>query len=149
MISKATTGDLLVLCRAATHLIVINIEAKADEPFGDHIVGDYYEQKENSSPNVPASLSLKKLAQNSADWENFVHAFPELAAAQVTKNQILGPLSIPRGGLVPHSIPLYVREPHEPCDAVSLFSTRIETGVSWRRSEYACNSGQSQRYRGC
>jgi hypothetical protein len=144
--------DLVVLCKAGTQLVAINIEAKADEPFGDTTVGDYYDQKADFPSHVPvrirqlslalfgrepdeairrlryqllhaaaatlieaaaneaelglflvhefrsATLNGNKLKQNAADWQNFVHAFPELAAAQIEKNQILGPVSVPGGG---------------------------------------------------
>ncbi len=154
--------DLVVLCTAGTQRIVINIEAKADEPFGDSTVGAYYNQKLNSSSNVPkrievlsaalfgkkpdahvrslryqlvhstaatlieaadtkadvavflvqefysASLNSMKLGQNRADWAAFVRAFPELSTADVQKNQILGPISVPGGGRVRNSIPLYL-----------------------------------------
>ena len=53
--------DLVVLCKAGTQLIAINIEAKADEPFGD-TVGDYYDQKANSQSNVPARIKQLSLA---------------------------------------------------------------------------------------
>jgi hypothetical protein len=154
--------DLVVLCRAETERITINIEAKADEPFGDTTVGDYYDQKANSQSNVPAriqklsqalfgrepdeairklryqllhaaaatliearaneaelglflvhefwsaSLNRGRLKQNATDWENFVHAFPELASARIEENQILGPVLVAGGGRVPHSVPLYL-----------------------------------------
>src|SRR5271155_5630255 len=154
--------DLVVLCRAGTRHITLNIEAKADEPFGDTTVGDYYDQKANSHSNVPArirqlsqalfgrvpdeairelryqllhaaaatlieaaasgaelglflvhefwskSLNENKLRQNNTDWENFVHAFPELATARLEKDQILGPVSVSGGGRVPNSIPLHL-----------------------------------------
>lgn len=48
--------DLVVLCRAGTQRITINIEAKADEPFGDSTVGAYYDHKLNSSSNVPKRI---------------------------------------------------------------------------------------------
>jgi hypothetical protein len=48
--------DLVVLCTAGTQRIVINIEAKADEPFGDSTVGAYYDQKLNSASNVPKRI---------------------------------------------------------------------------------------------
>jgi len=48
--------DLVVLCTVGTQRIVINIEAKADEPFGDSVVGAYYDQKLNSSSNVPKRI---------------------------------------------------------------------------------------------
>jgi len=156
--------DLVVLCRAGTQHITINIEAKADEPFGDNTVGGYYDQKVNSHSNVPArirqltlalfgrepdetirklryqllhaaaatlieaaaneaqlglflvhefrsaGLNRNKLKQNATDWENFVHAFPELATARIEENQILGPVSVPGGERVPHSVPLYLGE---------------------------------------
>ena len=154
--------DLVVHCRTGTRHITVNIEAKADEPFGDTTVGDYYDQKANSQSNVPArimqlslalfgrapdeairklryqllhaaaatlieakasgaelglflvhefrskSLNENKLTQNGTDWENFVHAFPELANARFEKNHILGPVSVPGGKCVPSSIPLYL-----------------------------------------
>jgi hypothetical protein len=154
--------DLVVLCRAGTRRIAINIEAKADEPFGDSTVGAYYDQKLNSSSNVPqrienlsaalfgkkpdavirslryqlvhsvaatliealaskaqlaiflvqefhsARRSTIKLQQNRADWTIFVRAFPELTTADVDKNQIFGPISVPGRGRVPNSIPLYL-----------------------------------------
>jgi hypothetical protein len=55
-----------------------------------------------------ASLNRDKLNQNATDWKNFVRAFPELASARIEENQILGPVSIPGGGRVPPSAPLYL-----------------------------------------
>jgi hypothetical protein len=154
--------DLVVLCRAGTQRIAINVEAKADEPFGDSTVGAYYDQKLNSSSNVPkrieslslalfgkkpdalirslryqlvhsaaatlieaaahkaemglflvqefysASLNSMKVQQNRTDWKNFVHAFPETTKTDVDKSQVFGPISVPGGGRVPNSIPLYL-----------------------------------------
>lgn len=54
------------------------------------------------------TLSNPKLMQNSMDWENFVHTFPELANSQCDRNQILGPVFAPGGGRVPSTIPLYL-----------------------------------------
>src|ERR1700684_819869 len=153
--------DLVALCSTGARRIAINIEAKADEPFGDTI-GMYYDRKVNSPSNAPArirqlslalfgrlpdemirklryqllhaaaatlieaaasraemglfvvhefrskGLSDNKLHQNCRDWENFVHAFPELTMTLVEKNQILGPVSVPVGGRVPCSVPLYL-----------------------------------------
>jgi hypothetical protein len=153
--------DLVVLGNAGAKHIVINVEAKADEPFGD-VIGEYYDRKTGSGSNVPAriqqlslalfgreadeairklryqllhaaaatlieaaanraelglflvhefrstSLNVDKLTQNATDWENFVHAFPELATARIEENQILGPVSVPGGGRVPHSVPLHL-----------------------------------------
>jgi hypothetical protein len=153
--------DLVVLCNAGAKHMVINVEAKAYEPFGD-VIGEYYDRKTGSGSNVPAriqqlslalfgreadeairklryqllhaaaatlieaaanraelglflvhefrstSLNVDKLTQNATDWENFVHAFPELATARFEKNQILGPVSVPGGGRVPHSVPLHL-----------------------------------------
>jgi hypothetical protein len=150
------------LCRAETERITINIEAKADEPFGDIAVGDCHDQKANfkshvrarienlslalfaRGPDEPirnlryqllhaaaatiiearaneaelglflvhefrsASLNSNKLGQNATDWENFVRAFHELATARIQENQIPGPVSVPGGGRVPHSVPLYL-----------------------------------------
>lgn len=153
--------DLVVLCKAGAKRMVINVEAKADEPFGD-LIGEYFDRKTGSGSKVPerirqlslalfgrvpdeairklryqllhaaaatlieakdngaelglflvhefrsASLNSNRLAQNATDWENFVRAFPELAAARIEKNQILGPVSVPGGGRVPHSVPLHL-----------------------------------------
>ena len=46
-------------------------------------------------------MNEKKLTQSSTDGENFVHVFPELAGAQVEKNQILGRVSLPGGRRAP------------------------------------------------
>lgn len=153
--------DLVVLCSFGAKCIVINIEAKADEPFGD-VVGEYLDRKKGFRSRVPErvrqlslalfgrepdevirnlryqllhaaaatlieaekntaqaglllvhefrshSLSSDKLARNEADWHNFVHAFPKLATASCERNQILGPVSVPGGGRVPKSVPLYL-----------------------------------------
>jgi len=153
--------DLVVLCNVDAKRMVINIEAKADEPFGEAI-GEYYDQKAGSGSNVPArirqlslalfgrvpdetirklryqllhaaaatlieakdngaelalflvhefrstNLKTDKLAQNDADWQNFVHAFPELATARIAENMILGPVSVRGDGRVPHSVPLHL-----------------------------------------
>jgi len=153
--------DLVVLCNVGAKRMVINVEAKADEPFGD-VIGEYYDRKTGSGSNVPCriqqlsetvfgrvpdeairklryqllhaaaatlieaaangaelglllvhefrstSLNRNKLMQNGTDWENFVHAFPELATARIEENQILGPVSVPGGGRVPHSVPLHL-----------------------------------------
>jgi len=175
--------DLVVLCTAGAQRIAISIEAKADEPFGDSTAGAYYDQKLNSSSNVPkriehlsaalfgrkpdalirslryqlvhsaaatlieaaaheadvglflvqefysASLSGMKLQQNRTDWVTFVRAFPELARTEVGKNQIVGPISVPGGGRVPNSIPLYLGSivsmcPDSPADKCSHRSTQ-------------------------
>ena len=36
--------DLVVLCKAGAKRMVINVEAKADEPFGD-LIGEYFDRK--------------------------------------------------------------------------------------------------------
>jgi hypothetical protein len=54
--------DLVVLCSAGAQHITINIEAKADEPFGDTTVGDYYDQQANSQSHVPARIQKLSLA---------------------------------------------------------------------------------------
>jgi hypothetical protein len=153
--------DLVVLCNVGAKRMVICVEAKADEPFGD-LIGEYLDRKTGSGSNVPArirqlslalfrrepdevirklryqllhaaaatlieartneaqiglllihefrsaSLSRDKLNQNATDWQNFVHAFPELASARIEENQILGPVSVPGGGRVPHTVPLHL-----------------------------------------
>jgi hypothetical protein len=167
--------DLVVLCKVGAQRIAINVEAKADEPFGN-LIGKYYEQTVDSRQKVPAPQSntpprpsnvpariqalskamfgrepdetIRKLRyqllhaaaaalieaklndaelglflvhefrpanpnkskamQNATDWENFVHTFPELANNRIEENQILGPVSVPGGGRVPTSLPLYL-----------------------------------------
>jgi hypothetical protein len=47
--------DLVILCRRGSLRIVISVEAKADEPFGETI-GDYYDAKLNTSSNVPKRI---------------------------------------------------------------------------------------------
>jgi Domain of unknown function (DUF6946) len=153
--------DLVVLCNVGAKRMVINVEAKADEPFGV-VTGECYNRKTGSGSKVPArirqlsqalfgrepdeairklryqllhaavatlieaersgaelglflvhefrstGLNRKRLTQNSADWENFVHEFPDLATTRIEENQILGPVSVPGGGRVPNSVPLYL-----------------------------------------
>ena len=59
-------------------------------------------------PDQTSKMNEKKLTRSSTDGENFVYVFPELAGAQVEKNQILGPVSVMGGGRVPSSVPLYL-----------------------------------------
>jgi uncharacterized protein DUF6946 len=153
--------DLVVLCNVGTRRMVINVEAKADEPSGD-VIGEYYDQKTGTGSNVPfriqqlsqalfgrepdeairklryqllhaaaatlieagandaelglflvhefrsPSLNFNNLTRNETDWENFVHAFPELATARIEKNHILGPISVPGEGRVPNDVPFYL-----------------------------------------
>jgi hypothetical protein len=153
--------DLVVLCHVGAKRMVINVEAKADEPFGG-VTGEYYDPKTGPGSKVPTrirqlsqalfgrepgdairklryqllhaaaatlietkengaelglflvhqfrstGLNRKRLTQNSADWQNFVHVFSELATARIEETQILGPVSVPGGALVPHSVPLYL-----------------------------------------
>jgi hypothetical protein len=47
--------DLVVLCNVGTKRMVINVEAKADEPFGD-VIGEYLDRKTGSGSNVPARI---------------------------------------------------------------------------------------------
>jgi hypothetical protein len=49
-------------------------------------------------PDQTSKMNGKKLTQSSTDGENFVHVFPELAGAQVEKNQILGQFPYRTGG---------------------------------------------------
>jgi hypothetical protein len=53
--------DLVALCSTGARRIAINIEAKADEPFGDTI-GMYYDRKVNSPSNAPARIRQLSLA---------------------------------------------------------------------------------------
>jgi len=160
--------DLVVLCDVGARRMVINVEAKAEEPFSD-LIGKYYDQAAASRPDGQASRSKvparirelsralfgrvpdeairklryqllhaaaatlieaksnkaelglllvhefrsprpnrNRLKRNATDWENFVHAFPELATARIEENQILSPVSVPGGTHVPNSLPLYL-----------------------------------------
>jgi hypothetical protein len=47
--------DLVLLCDVSTKRMVINVEAKADEPFGD-VIGEYYERKAGSGSKMPARI---------------------------------------------------------------------------------------------
>jgi hypothetical protein len=42
--------------------MVVNVEAKADEPFGDDMIGDYYDRTADSRSNVPARIRQLSLA---------------------------------------------------------------------------------------
>jgi hypothetical protein len=53
--------DLVVLCNAGAKRMVINVEAKADEPFGD-LIGEYFDRKAGSGSNVPARIRQLSLA---------------------------------------------------------------------------------------
>jgi len=57
---------------------------------------------------ISARLNSVKLEQNAKDWATFVRAFPQFAEAKVQRNQILGPISVPGGGRVPHPTQLYL-----------------------------------------
>jgi hypothetical protein len=48
--------DLVVVCQNGAQRIVISIEAKADEHFGEQYVGAYYDSKLGSSSNVPKRI---------------------------------------------------------------------------------------------
>jgi hypothetical protein len=48
--------DLVILCTRESQRIVINIEAKADESFGDSTVGDYYDRTLKTKSNVPKRI---------------------------------------------------------------------------------------------
>jgi hypothetical protein len=54
--------DLVLMCSARGRRMVVNIEAKADEPFGDCFVGSYYDEKFCSRSNVPARIRSLSLA---------------------------------------------------------------------------------------
>lgn len=169
--------DLVVLCDVGSKHMVVNLEAKAQEPFGD-VIGEYYDRMIGTESNIPernrgdqktgsvskvperiqelsralfgrtpdeairklryqllhaaaatlieakerkAEIGLflvhefrekgpitKKVKQNAADWENFVHTFPELTTARIGENQFLGPVVASGGKHVPNSVPLYL-----------------------------------------
>jgi hypothetical protein len=48
--------DLVVVGSVGMRRMVINVEAKADEPFGTKTVGTYYDQKLNTGSNVPKRI---------------------------------------------------------------------------------------------
>jgi hypothetical protein len=47
--------DLVVLCKLGAIFMVVNVEAKADEPFGD-LIGEYLDRKAGSSSKVPERI---------------------------------------------------------------------------------------------
>lgn len=47
--------DLVVLCNVGTKRMVVNVEAKADEPFGD-VTGEYFDRKTGSGSKVPERI---------------------------------------------------------------------------------------------
>ena len=47
--------DLVVLCNVGAKCMVINVEAKADEPFGD-LIGEYLDRKTGSASKVPERI---------------------------------------------------------------------------------------------
>jgi hypothetical protein len=53
--------DLVVVCNVGAKRMVINVEAKADEPCGD-VIGEYYDQKLGSRSKVPERIKLLSLA---------------------------------------------------------------------------------------
>ena len=48
--------DLVVLCGVGRSLLSSMLRAKADEPLGDDIIGDYYDRTADSRSNVPARI---------------------------------------------------------------------------------------------
>lgn len=53
--------DLVVVCESGSRRIVVSVEAKADEPFGDY-VGHYYDLKLNTRSNVPNRIRQLSMA---------------------------------------------------------------------------------------
>ena len=50
--------DLVILGTTGTRKLLVSIEAKADEPFGDHFVGEYYDRRQAvPGSNVPARIA--------------------------------------------------------------------------------------------
>lgn len=47
--------DLVVLCKVGARPMVVNVEAKADEPFGD-LIGEYFDRKTGSASKVPERI---------------------------------------------------------------------------------------------
>ena len=54
--------DLVLLCGLGMQRMVVNVEAKADEPFGDTTIGDCYDRTADSRSNVPARIRQLSLA---------------------------------------------------------------------------------------
>lgn len=51
-------ADLVVLGTAGPQHLVISVEAKADEPFGDQLIGEYYDARRTvAASNVPARIA--------------------------------------------------------------------------------------------
>ena len=52
----------VVMCRVGLQSLAVDVEAKADEPFGKSTVGNYYDQRITSKSNVPARIEQLSLA---------------------------------------------------------------------------------------
>lgn len=49
--------DLVLQCSNAAHRLAVSVEAKADEPFGDELIGMYYDRmSKNPASNVPKRI---------------------------------------------------------------------------------------------
>ena len=48
--------DLVIACKRESQRIVVSVEAKADEPFGDSATGDYYDRKLQTRSKVPKRI---------------------------------------------------------------------------------------------
>jgi hypothetical protein len=157
-------ADLVISGALGSEKLLISVEAKADEAFGDQLVGAYFDARlAVPKSNVPARitglvralfgsdleaeirglryqllhsaaatlieaqkqgahvavflvheflssrLKPKNVQRNQCDWNSFVtKLFRNQAPPATTEPRMIGPLSVPGGGLVPSSIPLYV-----------------------------------------
>jgi hypothetical protein len=61
-------ADLVILGTAGSQTLLISIEAKADEPFGDHLIGQYYDRgRAVAGSKVPARIASLTCALFNAD----------------------------------------------------------------------------------
>jgi hypothetical protein len=104
--------DLVVLGAAGPHKLAISIEAKADEPFGDQLVGVYYDcGRTVPGSNLPARIASLSRALFNVDLDprirslryQLLHATAEaLIAAKhaeipVYTDRIAGPVRVAGG----------------------------------------------------
>lgn len=50
-------SDLIMKCELGQKVIVVSVEAKADEPFGDRLIGELFDEKSNTRSGIPVRIS--------------------------------------------------------------------------------------------
>jgi hypothetical protein len=83
--------DLRRLCNVGARRMVINVEAKADESFGD-VIGEYYDRKAGSGSNVPTRIRQISMALFGREPDEAIrklrYQLMHAAAATLTISQI-------------------------------------------------------------